>query len=204
MSRSANGINNDFSDEIGHTVSIFVANYALVGTLLYGFICVAGVFYDNTIYYYKSVNPLLYFDISDFILSGLRHPIIFLIPVLLAILIIIIGAVLKFSKGDLKIYYILSILLITITTLVMSYYAAKYKINNCGQDIVIHLTQATTSTPKEVMLYGSTSKVIFVENKEDAVYPDKAVAIPFDGIQRITFKNRHNGELREWQCIVFQ
>jgi hypothetical protein len=117
------------------------------------------------VYYLKGVNPLLYVDMSDFLLSGLRHPLIFLTPILLVILIGLLGIWLGLHRYHTNKYYIISTLVVVGATIAASIATASYKIDNCGQDISIVFNEKPASPNDNGcwVLYGSTNKVIFAE-----------------------------------------
>jgi hypothetical protein len=230
----------NFEHEIGLAISHYAAKHSPLAILLYGMICVVGVFYDETVYYLKGVNPLLYFDVSDFLLSGLRHPLIFLTPIVSVILIGLLGIWLGLHKYHTKKYYIISTFVVGGATIFASIETASYKIDHCGQDISITFNEKLAS-PKDDgpwVLYGSTNKVIFAERKlakdgplvlygsankaivaerkpktekdteqssaKTVEQENRAIAIPFDMIKYVKFENLHDGQNRDWTCIVAQ
>jgi hypothetical protein len=207
----------NFEDQIAITISRFVKNYATIISMLYLFICFQGVIYDDAVYVKTGVNPLLYFDVSDFLLSGLRHPIIFLIPTILTVAIIVLGTML--GLHDTRAYYAISAVLLFCIAGLISVHAANYKMEYCGQDVWIEFNEksASPTSQSKWMIYGSTNKVVFVEPREDSKTPDNIVngavpnkikqieAVPFETIKEIKFNNTRYGFRRDLQCkILYQ
>ena len=58
---------------------------ALSSPDLYLYICLLGVIYNSILMINRGFNPVRYYDINDFILSGLRHPGVILIAVLISL-----------------------------------------------------------------------------------------------------------------------
>ena len=55
-------------------------NLTLVGVLLYAYVSIVGILYCEALYYWVGINPLHFFDASDFLLAGLRHPFALIAP----------------------------------------------------------------------------------------------------------------------------
>jgi hypothetical protein len=211
----------NLDDEIAITISRFIKNYAIISAILYIFICFLGVIYDDTVYVKTGVNPLLYFDITDFLLSGLRHPIIFLIPTIVTIGIILVGTVLGLHKYHTTAYYSISSASLLCIAGYITIHSANYKMEYCGQDVSITFNEksASPTKPFEGMIYGSTNKVVFVEPRspvdndtpQDIIHAKlpkeikKIEAVPFVTIKEIEFKNTRYNVSRDFQCkILYQ
>ena len=201
-------------------------NHAYMFGILYLVVCVMGIIYDNVIYYRTGVNPLLYFDLSDFLLSGLRHPLILVIPILLVFPIIFVHVALlhhtHYAVG-MSLTYGFAFLVALATPI----FTAYMKIPGCGQHISIHFGKES-SRPFDGLLYSSTSKVLFVA--EEPPSPDQSVAgslkpdpntnlipivsptehkleaILLDDVHRIRFHNTRPmaGPASDLLCVVFQ
>jgi hypothetical protein len=152
-------------------------NHAYIFGILYLVVCVMGVIYDNAIYYRTGVNPLLYFDLSDFLLSGLRHPLILVIPILLVFPIIFVHVALlrhKHYAVGMSLTYGFALLVALATPI----FTAYMKIPGCGQHISIHFGKESSGTSFDGLLYSSTSKVLFVAEEPDS--PDQSVVSSFE------------------------
>jgi len=140
-------------------------------------VCGMGIIYDNAIYYLTGVNPLLYFDLSDFLLSGLRHPVVLVIPTLLVFPIIFVHVALLHHK-----HYAVGMSLIYgfafLAAFVTPIFTAYMKIPDCGQYISIRSSKETSSTSFDGLLYGSTSKFLFVAKEPHS--SSQSVVSPFE------------------------
>lgn len=164
---------------------------------------------------------MLHFDISDFLLSGLRHPIVLFTPLALTILIICLRLLHH------KYFYDVSIFVALVVTFGTPILIANMKISSCGEQIIIDFKEGTTPTKEGTtptrptedvcwLLYGSTNKVIFTEKLAVVAPPQKGscstplepsrefVAIPLDEIKEISFQNSRPRGGAKLKCVFFQ
>ncbi len=73
------------TDSQGWLVARFrlvAGNVALVGALLYAYVAYVGLVYCVALYWMIGINLINLFEPTDFLLAGLRHPIVLVLPVI--------------------------------------------------------------------------------------------------------------------------
>ena len=165
---------------------------------------------------------MVHFDISDFLLSGLRHPILLLMPLMWTILIICFRTILQQKH-----FYVISIFVAILVTIGAPILTANIKISSCGQLIVIDFKEGAGSTDEATprltdknacwLLYGSTNKAIITEKFRvkvplspcstplDQGYVSQGfMAIALDSINGMSFQNSRPRGGTKLKCVFFQ
>jgi hypothetical protein len=180
-------------EQISRALTYVRSNPTYVGTLLYLTICFLGLVYNQTVFAITGLNPTLYFDVSDFILSGLRHPVVLVTPIVLAGFVVAGRDLLLRHKDNIgkKITRYVGYFVAVFVAGCVPILTAYLKVPACGQEISINFDNENSGTPNadwSWLLYGTTSKFIFAAHEVDDKQL-KYVAIPFDKISKMTFRH---------------
>jgi hypothetical protein len=70
---------------LGAAYQYVVDHLVLAGLFLYAYVTLIGLLYSEAVYWTIGINPLDFFEPTDFLLAGLRHPVALTIPVVIFI-----------------------------------------------------------------------------------------------------------------------
>jgi hypothetical protein len=191
-------------------VAFVGANLTLVGVLLYAYVSSVGILYCEALYYWIGINPLQFFDASDFLLAGLRHPFALIAPALYALSYIafaVIGGTLwaftswlgsrapdnfairllrTFRPVSLRFSLFYALFIFVFVALAVPLGTAFFA-QSCGSPVTIQLhadasAGQTTDTPLHMIIVGSTQKVLLLRAPDN----NRFMALPYDSISQIS------------------
>lgn len=202
-------------------------NLVFIGVLLYAYVTFVGLLYSEALYWKIGINPLSFFEPTDFLLAGLRHPVALTIPViilildLLSTLILFLPALWVVKKKALPaqlarqlervnrffLYFNLgSSVLVALLALFLTPAIAIQTIDQCGQPVRIYLRKEAagereTANPLSRTIIGSTQTMLLLQDADKHAYG----VMPVDVMREIIPNGRsaQDSTLRV-VCAVFQ
>jgi hypothetical protein len=182
----------------------------LIGVILYAYVSAIGLLYSQSLYWVIGINPLDFFETSDFLLAGLRHPIALVLPAVIfisdaAFSLLLFLPVLsmtplwkkagvpdrlvdRFRRLNQILFHLqlgYAIVATVMFTLMMPVLAAAM-VDQCARPVLVHLRKEAAGDEKSApplarAIVGSTQKFLFLENPADKTYS----AMPIDIVSQV-------------------
>lgn len=203
-------------------------HFVLVGVLLYAYVTLIGLLYSEYLYLKIGLSPFLFFEPSDFLLAGLRHPVALSVPIIVSIVnfiwmvlffyVPVFGLVTTFFHEPserlkhvlLRLNIAFSLLSALVVMIFMPFIAVQITIGEeikpqCGEPVQIYLRKEAVgekeaASPLSRTIIGSTQKMLLLKDTDKQAYG----AMPIDVMLRIV-PNGPPLSLGLWfVCAVFK
>jgi hypothetical protein len=201
------------TDSQGRLVDRFrlvTGNVALVGALLYAYVTFVGLSYSVDLYWTIGFNPLNLFETADFLLAGLRHPIVLVLPVIVVVYMLFFlassGSEGVSSPSDRRrnstVTLKIAVFFGALTAVFLPMGASYYVVRNCGQPAQIYLrkdslAEQEPSKPLSRSIIGSTQKFLLL----DELQSDPAYSVlPIESVAEIEVRHL---PARSILCLFF-
>jgi hypothetical protein len=201
---------------LGDRFRLITGNVAVVGAILYAYVTYVGLVYSVGLYWIIGINPLSFFETTDFLLAGLRHPVVLVLPVFAAFYYGWFSLVASSeSKGvsspsdrrrdiarGLGIAAFVGVLTAVFLPMGASYYVGRHA-HDCGQPAQIYLRKDSLGEqqpgkPLSRSIIGSTQKFLLL----DEVQSDPAYSVlPIEIVAEIVVRDLP--ARRPIYCLLF-
>lgn len=144
-------------------VTAFLKNTAAIATLFYAYVSVLGVYYKWLLFRQYDIYVLNFFEIQDFVLSGLKQPVIIIVTCITAVTFY---WILKRYKNVTAIG--LSIVIFTAVVLYVFSFIHSWELESRDEKVHVQMgDQCDDICRKALKIIGTTDRFLFLYDKTD-------------------------------------